>query len=78
MSAWNWPGLDYIVNALVVDNYGYLWAGGSFTNVNGVSRNFLTRLTANGSVDLTFNPGAICFLLYSDKSTSRATRSTVA
>jgi trimeric autotransporter adhesin len=26
-------GLDYIVNALAVDNYGYLWVGGSFTNI---------------------------------------------
>ncbi|MFZ0828152.1 MAG: hypothetical protein WAO02_12075 [Verrucomicrobiia bacterium] len=26
-------GFDYIVNALAVDNYGYLWAGGSFTNI---------------------------------------------
>jgi len=25
-------GLDYIVDALVVDGYGYLWVGGSFTN----------------------------------------------
>ncbi|MGA3141565.1 MAG: hypothetical protein ABSF10_00775 [Verrucomicrobiota bacterium] len=33
----NWypldSGFDYIVNALAVDNYGYLWVGGSFTNI---------------------------------------------
>jgi hypothetical protein len=26
-------GLDYTVNALATDAYGYLWAGGSFTNI---------------------------------------------
>ena len=35
-------GLDYIVNALVVDGYGYLWVGGSFTNaVNAGAANGL-------------------------------------
>lgn len=28
-----WSGLDWTVNALAVDGYGYLWVGGSFTNV---------------------------------------------
>jgi len=28
-----WSGLDWMVNALAVDGYGYLWVGGSFTNV---------------------------------------------
>jgi hypothetical protein len=34
-----WPlgsGVDWIVNALVVDNYDYLYVGGGFTNAGGV------------------------------------------
>jgi uncharacterized delta-60 repeat protein len=36
---------------------GRTWLSGSFTNLNGVGRNQLARLNADGSVDATYNPG---------------------
>ncbi len=37
---------------------GKILLGGQFTSFNGVSRNRLARLNANGSLDLNFDPGA--------------------
>lgn len=37
---------------------GRTWIGGTFTTLNGVSRNQLARLGTDGSVDITFNPGS--------------------
>jgi uncharacterized delta-60 repeat protein len=36
---------------------GKVVIGGSFTTVNGTNRNRIARLNANGSLDLSFNPG---------------------
>jgi uncharacterized delta-60 repeat protein len=37
---------------------GKVLIGGAFTEVNGVARNRIARLNANGTLDTTFNPGA--------------------
>jgi uncharacterized delta-60 repeat protein len=37
---------------------GKIIIGGSFTNINGTSRNNIARLNSDGSVDLSFDPGA--------------------
>ena len=42
---------------IVVDAAGKILIGGAFTSYNGVSRNGIARLNANGSLDTTFNPG---------------------
>ncbi len=39
-------------------NGGKILIGGDFTSVNGVTRNYIARLNADGSLDTTFNPGA--------------------
>ena len=50
-------GADWAVNSLVLQPDGKVLLGGGFTNINGVPRNCLARLNADGSVDGTFNPG---------------------
>jgi uncharacterized delta-60 repeat protein len=48
-----------IVNAIAVQSNGKILIGGSFTQVNGVARNNLARLNADGTLDQTFlNSGA--------------------
>jgi len=49
---------DFAVNALVVQPDGKILIGGFFTLVNGVPRNYIARLNADGSLDATFDPGA--------------------
>jgi len=47
------------VNALAVQPAdGGILLGGGFTSVNGVSRNRMARLNADGSLDYGFNPGS--------------------
>jgi uncharacterized delta-60 repeat protein len=46
-----------VVNALGVQSTGAVIVGGSFTGINGVSRNSLARLNSDGSVDTAFNAG---------------------
>ena len=53
-SAW----LDSPVNTVAVQPDGRILVGGSFTVVNGVTRNRLARFNSDGSLDTTFNPGA--------------------
>jgi hypothetical protein len=36
---------------------GRVVIGGDFTHVDGVTRNYLARLNADGSLDTSFNPG---------------------
>ncbi len=36
---------------------GRTWLGGTFTTVNNVTRNQLARLTVDGSIDVSYNPG---------------------
>lgn len=53
------PGTGFIgtVNAIALQSDGKVCAGGAFTSFNGVARNRITRLNANGTLDATFNPG---------------------
>ncbi len=50
-------GLNYIVSTTVLQPDDKVLIGGSFTNYNGTSRNYIARLNADGSLDATFNPG---------------------
>ena len=54
------PGLgaDGAIYSLVAQNDGKVLIGGAFTNYGGVSRRYLARVNSDGSLDLTFNPGA--------------------
>ena len=45
------------VLALVLQNDGKILIGGQFSLVNGVSRNRIARLEADGNLDLVFDPG---------------------
>ena len=46
------------IRTLAIQADGRIIAGGSFTLVNGTSRNNIVRLNSDGSIDLTFDPGA--------------------
>ena len=46
------------ISAAVVDAEGRIYIGGQFSYVNGVTRNRVARLLADGSVDTTWDPGA--------------------
>lgn len=52
------PGVNGIVNAIVVQPDGRILIGGAFTAVGGVARSNLARLDADGSVDSGFVGGA--------------------
>jgi uncharacterized delta-60 repeat protein len=52
-------GNDRLIDAIVVLPNGQILIGGDFTSVNGIARNNIARLNANGSVDETFNAGAV-------------------
>jgi uncharacterized delta-60 repeat protein len=47
-----------VVYTVAVQKDGKIVMGGSFTNINGFTRNNIARLNADGSVDTTFDPGA--------------------
>ena len=53
------PGLgaDGLVRSLAVQTDGRIVIGGSFTNVDGAPRRGVARLNADGSLDVTFDPG---------------------
>jgi uncharacterized delta-60 repeat protein len=51
-------GANERVRQIAVQTDGRVLLGGTFTTVNGVARNRIARLNANGSVDTGFNPGA--------------------
>ncbi len=44
------------VHALAVTNDGHIWVGGSFSQYNGTSVSGLVRLTADGTMDTSFQP----------------------
>ncbi len=46
------------VEALAVQPDGKIWIGGAFTTLDGQTNQGLARVRADGSLDLTFNPGA--------------------
>jgi len=52
------PGLgaDGTVRAITVQLDGKVLIGGDFTQINGVTRNYIARLNTDGSVDTTFDP----------------------
>src|SRR5439155_21620324 len=47
------------VNAVALQPDGRLIIAGGFTTVNGIARKFVARLNADGSVDSSFDPGAV-------------------
>ncbi len=49
-------GASSTVSDLVVQPDGSIWISGSFSSVNGVSRNGVAKLAANGTVDTGFVP----------------------
>ncbi len=51
-------GPNRVVRALAVGGNGSIVLGGDFLTVGGVSRPGIARLTADGSLDPTFDPGA--------------------
>ena len=54
------PDANGAVSVLVVQSDGKILLGGGFTSLNGgaVTRNYIARLNADGSVDATFDPNA--------------------
>lgn len=52
------PGANDPVHALAVQADGKILVGGKFTTLGVVSRNYIARLNADGSLDTTFNPDA--------------------
>lgn len=51
------PGANNQVNTLAVTSDGKVYIGGAFTRYNGVVRNRIARLNADGSLDVSFAPG---------------------
>ena len=51
-------GIDAAVDALAVQGDGKLLVGGAFSKVNNTNRVRIARLNANGTLDLSFNPGS--------------------
>jgi len=54
----NASGANGPVNSVVVQTDGRVLVGGSFTSMNGVSRNYIARLAANGFLDTSFSQGS--------------------
>lgn len=52
-------GADSYINAIAVQPNGKMIISGFFSNYNGVSRNTLARINADGSLDTTFTPPPI-------------------
>jgi uncharacterized delta-60 repeat protein len=50
-------GADALVYTIAIQPDGKIVIGGSFTSFNGSSRNYIARLNADGSLDMSFNPG---------------------
>ncbi|HPS76973.1 MAG TPA: hypothetical protein PLS53_02325 [Thermoanaerobaculaceae bacterium] len=51
-------GANWRVNALALQPDGKVLVAGVFTSINGIARNRIARLNADGSLDATFDPGA--------------------
>lgn len=53
------PGMgpDLSISSIASQPDGKVLIGGNFTSYNGISRNGIARLNANGELDTTFNPG---------------------
>ncbi len=50
-------GSNAWIETIAIQSDGKIIIGGGFTSFNGTSRKHIARLNANGSLDLTFNPG---------------------
>lgn len=50
-------GAYFTIRAISIQSDGKIIIGGDFTTYNGVSRNHIARINANGSLDYTFSPG---------------------
>jgi len=50
-------GANVTVSSLALQPDGKVLIGGAFTNYNGISRNGIALLNADGSLDASFNPG---------------------
>jgi uncharacterized delta-60 repeat protein len=50
-------GASGTVRSLVLRGDGTIILGGDFTSYNGIVRNYVARLNADGSLDTTYNPG---------------------
>ncbi|MBK6753652.1 MAG: delta-60 repeat domain-containing protein [Flavobacteriales bacterium] len=50
-------GADASIEALALQPDGKILIGGAFTTFNGTGRNRIARLNADGSLDVTFDPG---------------------
>jgi uncharacterized delta-60 repeat protein len=53
-------GFDTGVSSTAIQSDGKLIVGGGFTSFNGISRNGITRLNSDGSIDNSFNIGSGC------------------
>ena len=51
-------GANAAVNTVVCQTDSRVLVGGSFTTLDGYTRNFIGRLTTDGTLDTSFNPGA--------------------
>ncbi|HEY0549913.1 MAG TPA: Calx-beta domain-containing protein, partial [Verrucomicrobiae bacterium] len=52
------PGANDSIRALALTSEGKLLVGGLFTTINGTNRSRIARLSTDGKVDISFNPGA--------------------
>jgi uncharacterized delta-60 repeat protein len=50
-------GANDVIYSAAVQPDGKILIGGAFTNYNGIGRNRIARLNADGSLDASFNPG---------------------
>ncbi|HQO03178.1 MAG TPA: InlB B-repeat-containing protein [Spirochaetota bacterium] len=51
-------GADSSINSIALQGDGKILIGGDFTSYNGMARNRIARLNADGSLDTSFNPNA--------------------
>ena len=52
------PGADAPIRALALTGQGKLLVGGLFSTINGTNRSRVARLSTDGTVDISFNPGS--------------------
>ena len=52
-------GVSDAIRSIAVQDDGRILIGGVFTEVNGVSRNRIARLNADGTLDISFNPNVV-------------------
>jgi uncharacterized repeat protein (TIGR01451 family)/uncharacterized delta-60 repeat protein len=52
------PGANDSIRSLALTSEGKLLVGGLFTTINGTNRSRVARLSTDGTVDISFNPGA--------------------